>query len=83
MIDDGSLSMSGGDGGYESAIGDDSPLNKEGPFSRSALEEALVDPRRWRERMRQGRSRLLNLRAALPDAVPRNQRSVVVGEDIL
>jgi hypothetical protein len=38
--------MSGGDGGHELAMTDDCPLNKEGPFSRSALEEALVDPRR-------------------------------------
>ena len=81
-IDTASLRVSGGDGsGHDFTTRDDSPLHKEGPYGWSALEEALVDPRRWRERMKQGRSALQNLRAALPDPVPRNQRSVVVGEE--
>jgi len=53
-------------------VANDSPLQKEGPFGWVDLEEALLDPRRWRERARQARSSLQNLRGALPDPVPRN-----------
>lgn len=56
-------------------------FSKDGPFTWSELEEGLVDANRWRERVRQSKSTLQNLRAALPDPAPRNARCIVVGEE--